>query len=192
MSADPSESSTDSTSLGLVTGGEYEFWAELASSTPWRGGSPEVVAVDLGDGTTSPGVLVETGTFDDGSSSATLDVLDGSGTVAHVSLYVTGPVVDPIQASTTSIPLATARASLGAALPGLFARLEPTAWSDLLARAAAASAATDQSMESAMAQKRAADGTEDPIAAGAPPAAPGLVPSTTTTVIGPPSTVIGG
>lgn len=149
--ADPATAmTTSSTNLGLVTGGAYEFWASLAGSTPSRGGNPTVLDIDLGDGATAPGVVLEQGAYDDGSTNASLDVLDPSGVVLRLTVY--RGTTDPGAA-----PAASAADDIRAAAPAVFTRVDPVAWADLLARAAAA-----QQAQEALAR------TEKGLAAGVP------------------------
>jgi hypothetical protein len=157
------------TSMDLATGGEYEFWASLSSRTPWLGGDPSVIDVDLG-GEVVPGVLMLEGSYQDGTNDALLSALSPQGVVVRLHRYESGP--------TASGATADARSSVAVLRDAArFQVLDESAWANLLARAAAVS----QAQEEAMQREIEASGrrVEDPSTLETLPPSTTVPPSTT-------------
>ena len=133
------------TSFQVVTGGEYEFWAALGSWTPWRGGDPQVVDVEV-DGAVVPGVLLRGGSYEDGANHSELSALTPTGAVVRLSRYDTRAVDGDPDSARTALAAATR-----------FVAVDDAAWSDLLGRAASA-ARQRAAADGALRQKLAEDG----------------------------------
>jgi hypothetical protein len=180
MSVTDGDAHETHTSLRQTGAGAYEFWALLTTFNIGYSGELRALDVDLGDGPTTTAVLWAS----PGSASgdwAQLIALDPSGTVVSVarSRWAT-------EDAPPGVVPPSAAAELAEAAPTLFRRLDDTAWEDLLERAVEA---TDRINEEAAASVR-----DTPESSGRPPAtrapdptAPDtLLPTTTTTVTGPP------